>query len=397
MAKKKQFIDLFAGAGGFGLGFQLAGLDPILSVEIDKFAVETLKANNNHKILQRNLNSFSDKTNILSSIDNKEVNVIVGGPPCQGFSNAASSRVAKFDERNKLVFKFMNWVKYCEPDVFVIENVSGIETKFDFDGVKIIDKILDTSKKYGYNIQLWKLNAADFGVPQYRKRTFIIGIRGVNSTLALPRETHSNAEDLAALGEKEKVKHLTVGEAILDLPYILAKEGSEVQNYNHERKDLSEYQLWAMNDSQFVFNHAAMHHTKRLVDRYQLLIDGVSDLPVELKVKERNGGGKLSNSSYNSNYRHLDPNKPSYTVPASFYSSFVHPTIPRNITAREAARIQSFPDNYVFKGKRTLISKKLLIRNGRSDEIGLSQYNQIGNAVPPLLSRAIGRNINSQI
>ena len=105
-----------------------------------------------------------------------------------------------------------------------------------------------------------------------------------------------------------------------------------------------------------VFNHEAMKHTKRLVERYKsiqggLAVDSLSD---ELKIRQRNGNGKFSKSVYNSNYRHLKKDYPSYTIPASFYSSFIHPTIPRNITAREAARIQSFPDSHIFEGKRTL-------------------------------------------
>jgi DNA (cytosine-5)-methyltransferase 1 len=296
-----------------------------------------------------------------------------------------------------LVFKFLKWANLCEPDVFVIENVPGIETKYDFDGIKIMDKIRDKAKKYGYNIQLWKLNAVDFGVPQYRKRTFIVGTRGVDSILNPPVNNHYSSEDINELFNKDKKIHVTVGDAILDLPVIRAKEGSEILEYSNSKKNISDYQSWARKNSKFVFNHAAMHHTQRLVDRYQLFIEGIRELPEELRVRERSGGGKLSTSKFNSNYRYLDPKKPSFTVPASFYSSFVHPTTPRNITAREAARIQSFPDYYCFKGKRTLVSKKLLIRNGKADEIGLSQYNQIGNAVPPLLSKAIGESILAQI
>jgi DNA (cytosine-5)-methyltransferase 1 len=138
-----------------------------------------------------------------------------------------------------------------------------------------------------------------------------------------------------------------------------------------------------------------MSHTKRVVQRYEQILSGVAveELPEDLQVRKRNGNGEISDSEYNSNYRHLKPNMISFTIPASFYSNFVHPEQPRNITSREAARLQSFPDNYIFKGKRTQISSKLLELTGKENEDFLSQYNQIGNAVPPLLAKAVAKNV----
>ena len=135
-----------------------------------------------------------------------------------------------------------------------------------------------------------------------------------------------------------------------------------------------------------------MKHTQRLVDRFQKILDGstIESLPEELRVRKRNGNGVLSESLYSSNYRHINPDTVSFTIPASFYSTFIHPYLPRNITAREAARIQSFPDRYIFKGKRTQISSKLLKTLGKDEENHLSQYNQIGNAVPPIMAKVIG-------
>ena len=114
-----------------------------------------------------------------------------------------------------------------------------------------------------------------------------------------------------------------------------------------------------------------------------------AELPEEYAVKKRNGNGTLSDTPYHMNYRRLDPNKSSYTIPASFYSTFIHPYQNRNITAREAARLQSFPDSYRFMGKRTIISSKLLTLQAKTEDDYLSQYNQVGNAVPPLVSKAI--------
>lgn len=142
-----------------------------------------------------------------------------------------------------------------------------------------------------------------------------------------------------------------------------------------------------------------MFHTKRVVKRYEQILNGFSleEIPEELQVRKRNGNGVLSETEYNSNYRHLKDNMIFYTIPASFYSNFVHPKQPRNITSREAARLQSFPDNYVFKGKRTQISSKLLKQLGKEHENFLSQYNQIGNAVPPLLAKAVAKRVSDFI
>ena len=140
-----------------------------------------------------------------------------------------------------------------------------------------------------------------------------------------------------------------------------------------------------------------MKHTKRIIERFSHIDIGESvfDVPLKHKERKRNGNGEISEQSYNMNNRRLDPNKPSCTIPASFYSCFIHPYLNRNITAREAARLQSFPDNYRFMGTRTLISSMLLKRNEAPHYNYLSQYNQIGNAVPPLLSKAIAEHIYS--
>ena len=140
-----------------------------------------------------------------------------------------------------------------------------------------------------------------------------------------------------------------------------------------------------------------MKHTKRLVERFKQIQQGysLSDLHDDYRVRKRSGNGELSNKEYHSNYRHLKPAQVSYTIPAHFYSNFIHPFKPRNITAREAAKLQSFPDWYVFKGKRTQISSKLLKRKGQELEDNLSQYNQIGNSVPPLLAKSIAVKIKS--
>jgi DNA (cytosine-5)-methyltransferase 1 len=177
------------------------------------------------------------------------------------------------------------------------------------------------------------------------------------------------------------------------LPKLKAGEGQEEIEFTTKPK--SEFQKLSRGDTSTLFNHVTMGHTKRVVERYEKILNGLTleEIPEEFQVRKRNGNGQLSKTEYNSNYRHLKPEMIAYTIPASFYSNFIHPNQPRNITSREAARLQSFPDNYVFKGKRTQISSKLLKQLGKEHENFLSQYNQIGNAVPPLLAKAVAKRI----
>ena len=382
---KYTFIDLFAGAGGFGLGFQLCGRYlPICSVEKDLWAVETLRANNNHEIIHADITTISTREYIKEKCIIKP-DVIIGGPPCQGFSIAGKGDPN--DPRNSLFRFFVKWVSILEPKVFVMENVAGLLARKNAEGEKVIDIIKEAFSSIGYTCQVWLLNAANYGVPQMRQRVFIIGNR-FGQMIEPPKQTHS-------IVHKEGIKEaVTVWEAIGDLPQISAGEGSCHMDY--DRVARNDYQRLCRTDSKEVYNHEAMKHTQRLIARFQRIMEGccICDLPDELKVRKRNGNGVLSETVYSSNYRHLRPDSVSFTIPASFYSNFIHPFIPRNITAREAARLQSFPDRYVFKGKRTQISSKLLAALGKEEENHLSQYNQIGNAVPPLVAKAIAETVS---
>lgn len=378
------FVDLFAGAGGFGLGFQMSGrFSPICSIEKDLWAVETLRTNNQHNVIHADITKISTNASILNQCK-KKPDVIIGGPPCQGFSIAGKGDPS--DPRNALFRYFVKWVKVLSPKVFVMENVTGLLMRKNAEGKDVIEIIKEAFCSVGYSCQVWTLNAADYGVPQMRQRVFIVGNK-LGKEIPQPEPTHSMNEFM------NLPPYITVWEALSDLPRIEAKEGNEYMEY--DKNPSNEYQHYCRMGSVCVYNHVAMQHTKRLVNRFQKILDGdlVSTLPDELKVRKRNGNGELSDSLYTSNYRHLNPDTVSYTIPASFYSTFIHPFIPRNITAREAARIQSFPDRYIFKGKRTQISSKLLAKLGKEEENHLSQYNQIGNAVPPMLAKAIADSI----
>ena len=165
------------------------------------------------------------------------------------------------------------------------------------------------------------------------------------------------------------------------------------------QKPENDYQTMMRNSSKKVYNHTSMKHSKRMIERFESMSWGESSANVaeHLKPLKRNGNGEISKKVYDQNNRRMFPLKPCHTIAASFYANFVHPYKDRNFTPREGARIQSFPDHYVFKGKPTVVSQKLLQREGRLDEKHLGQYNQIGNAVPPLLAQAIAENISKQL
>lgn len=392
-------LDLFAGAGGFALGFKLADsrYKVVCSLEVDKWAVETLAANNDdgHLILHEDIRKFNTPSKIKKACPKSPV-VIIGGPPCQGFSIAGPTKDPK-DPRNSLFKNYAQWVEVHKPQIFVMENVRGLLTGKNESGEKVIDIICSTFEKIGYVLNIWELNAAHYGVPQSRERIFIVGSR-YGEKIPPPPRTHFLPEEKIKLnGSSVYLKEaITVIEAIGDLPKLNAGQGNEALSLeNLNDKDLSEYQKHLRGNVKYIYNHVTMAHTKRIVLRYEKIITGakLEDLEEDLKVRKRNGNGELSDSVYSSNYRHLRPDMVAYTIPASFYSNFVHPNQPRNITSREAARLQSFPDSYIFKGKRTQISSKLLKQLGKEEENFLSQYNQIGNAVPPLLSKAIGTHI----
>lgn len=377
-----QVIDLFAGAGGFGLGFQMAGYKLELSIEKDKWACDTIRANCNHNVIEAEIQLFNTENKILNAIS-QSVDIIIGGPPCQGFSISGPRKLN--DPRNELYSYFLDWVKILCPKIFIIENVIGI-TRFkkSKDKKLLIDEIRERCTQLGYELSIWTLNAKDYGVPQNRIRVFLVGHLG-QVKIPPPPNTHGNGKKL----------FINVGDAILDLPFIEACQGSEVMNYTYPPNN--SYQIWARKNSKLVYNHEAMKHTKRIVKRYENIINGndLSKLEDDLKVRKRNGNGILSDVKFSQNYRHLKLDSPSFTIPAHFYSSFIHPNVPRNITTREAARLQSFPDDYVFLGKRTMLSKNLL--NKKGEKSFLSQYNQVGNAVPPLLSKQIARHLKKYL
>lgn len=387
-------LDTFAGAGGFSLGFQLAGAKVVGAIEMDRWACETFQYNHPEAtVLQGDITQMSDEI-IIKSFKELRPDIILGGPPCQGFSICNRNNGDPKDPRNTLFEEFIRVGRLLKPKVMIMENVPNLIKARTESKELVISIITNELRNLGYHVEHRILEATDYGVPQIRRRLVVIATQE-KIEMPFPEKTHSTKNDLDLL-EKNLKKCPTLWDAISDLPEIEAREGAEVADYSAQPKN--EYQSLLRADSKKLFNHKAMNHSKRLVARFSSMNwgDSTSDVPDHLRPLKRNSL-EFSEKTYDQNNRRMHPERQCHTVPASFYANFVHPYKDRNFTAREGARIQSFPDWYVFKGKPTVVSHKLLHREGRLEEKHLCQYNQIGNAVPPLMAKAIAENILNQI
>lgn len=356
------------------LGFQMAGIHSILASDIDENCEKTFCRNfTDTPFLCKDIVQI-EKSEIDELIAGATPDIIIGGPPCQGFSLANKNRnkVAE-DPRNKLFYHFVKFINWYSPKAFVMENVKGL---LSMQNGKVIQTIIGefTSAGAGYNVGIKTLKASDFGVPQQRERVIIIGIRNdLNIAPSFPVPDRNTP--------------ITVDMAISDLPQIAAGEGSDIMSY--ASKPQNEYQKMMRRKSVAVMNHISMKHTKRLLERFHAIKPGQS----LVDVWDTHGAVKRGNPSERStikfaqNNQRLFGDRPAPTIAASFQSNFIHPHLDRNFTAREGARLQSFPDDFVFEGMRTKMSW----------EKGLSQYQQIGNAVPVLLAYAIARNLIAQL
>jgi DNA (cytosine-5)-methyltransferase 1 len=386
-------LDIFSGSGGFSLGFKLAGYNIIGAIEEDKWAAETFQFNmKDANVLIGDIQKFSDDYLLEQFKDNKP-DIILGGPPCQGFSICNKDSGNFKDIRNSLFQEFLRLGRIFSPDYLIMENVPNLVNSRTKSKDSILKIIVEELENLRYHVN-WKiLEATEYGIPQIRRRLFIIASKH-QLKHPFPQPTHYLPESgqLNYLSDSLKICP-TLWEAISDLPDIEASEGEEEMNY--DKKSSNSYQTQMRLGSSNVYNHVAMKHTKRTVERFAAMSwgDSLHDVPKHLRPYKRNGQGQISEKIYDQNSRCLHPHRPCHTIPASFYANFVHPYKNRNFTAREGARIQSFPDWFVFKGKPTVVSHKLLEREGRLAEKHLCQYNQIGNAVPPLLAQAIASNL----
>jgi len=362
-------IDLFSGCGGLSLGFKKAGVKSLLASDIDSNCELTFKENfPSVPFLTKDICSI-EKKEMDDLIHGKNPDIIVGGPPCQGFSLANKHRDnLNSDPRNKLFYQFVKVINWYSPKVFLMENVKGL---LSMQNGKVIDTIVNefTNAGRGYNVRYKVLKASDYGVPQIRERVIIIGFR--KDLGIIPKFPHP-IEGI-----------ITTDMAINDLPQIASGEGYEYQKYTSPPSNI--YQKLMRINSRFVQNHIAMRHTPRLIARFEAIKPGNNLLDVwetHGAVKRGNPNEK-STIKFSQNNLRVIADKPAPTIAASFQSNFIHPYLNRNFTAREGARLQSFPDDFIFRGFRTKMSW----------EKGLSQYQQIGNAVPPLMAFAIANQI----
>ncbi|MDB5052316.1 MAG: Cytosine-specific methyltransferase [Bacilli bacterium] len=380
--KRYHAIDLFAGAGGLSLGFEQAGFNIPIAIEKDDWAAETYEKNRkNIRVIKEDITQLSDSF-FKQFIG---VDAVIGGPPCQGFSISASNRRDPNDPRNFLYRDYIRAVSVIKPKIVFMENVKEI-SKFRIPtGELLLNDVIERFTKLGYDVNFTFVNAADVGVPQFRIRFFLIAV------------LNNKAPDLSEFSINSKKENINpyrnIWEAISDLPTVLPKTHKEDALLDYNSKPQNDYQKLLRSGSKFICNHIPMKHTDRTLEKFTHITFGKlqDNIPEELRSRRRGSPDSLSNIIYDQNHRRLDPNKPSPTITASFYSSFIHPFEHRNLTVREAARIQSFPDTYHFFGKRTTLSKKLLKKKGVFEDMHLDQFNQVGNSVPPLLAKTLGQ------
>lgn len=342
---KLNVIDLFCGCGGLSLGFEHVGFNVLLGIDVWEDALVTYKHNHsNGNTLCADLANLSPET-VKERIGNAQVDVIIGGPPCQGFS-IAGKRIVD-DERNSLYKSFVRMVSHFKPKAFLLENVPNILSIGE--GV-VRDSIVKDFTDLGYNVTYKVLLAADYGVPQNRRRAIFVGMLNGNE-FEFPKPTVDQP--------------VTSKEAISDLPEESIEEGG-----CYPTAPQSEYQALMRRGCDKVYNHEITIHNDRTKEIIAMVPDGgnYKDLPIELQ-----GTRKVHIA-----WTRLNSKRPSITIDTGHFHHF-HYEYNRVPSARESARFQSFPDSFVFIGNKT------------------SKLKQIGNAVPPLMAQVIATEIKNQL
>lgn len=378
-------MDLFCGTGGFSKGFENAGeFEVIHGVDVLPVAVETFKTNHPDAfavaddIRKVRRSEVAEATGLRRG----DVDVIIGGPPCQGFSSIRPFRSSADDDpRNSLFEEFASYVNYFRPKALVMENVVGLAT---YEGGDTIDRILETFSSLGYDCDWRILNAANFGVPQKRERLIILGVERGGS-FQFPSFTHAStsktighknrsrmhtyAAPVSTLFDTEDFDSLpsavTVREAIDDLPIVQSGESSE----RYSKPPRTDFQrARRKNAPDELALHSSTRHSAKMMEIIRHSGDNISCIPKHLIT-----------SGFSSCYSRLRGDEPAVTITVNFVhpasNKCIHPDLDRALTPREGARLQSYDDDFVFKGNRSQIVK------------------QIGNAVPPLLGKAIARSV----
>lgn len=368
-------IDLFAGAGGLSFGFEAKGIEVVLAIEKDSWAVETYLNNHKNKnCIEADITKLSDDyfRSYRGTVD-----IVMGGPPCQGFSIAASNRRIIGDERNFLYKEFLRVVSLVAPKIVFLENVKEFGKYRLPDNHLLVDDVVHSLGEMGYTCSKSLIDVKNYGIPQDRRRFFLVGVKDC-----------AHLPELTELLSPYVQECLTLGDAISDLPIVAPFQYKEGDTMSYSQKAQNPFQQLMRGNMQKVYNHIPMQHTPKTVEKFRFIMEQGSkdNLPENLRSHVRGDTSKVSESRFCQNHRVMNSDKISPTITASFYSSFIHPSQPRNLTVREAARIQTFPDSFIFYGKRTTLSKKLLSRKGIVEDLHLDQFNQVGNAVPPRMA-----------
>ena len=352
MKDKLKVIDLFSGCGGFSFGFENAGYHVVLGVDNDKASLETFKANHkNSKTLLADLHNDSAIDDIINEVKEHKIDVIIAGPPCQGFSLTGARNEG--DDRNKLFYSVFKLAEKIKPRAIIIENVPGLATLYNGFAKKAI---LKEFERLNFSNNFKVLFAPDYEVPQIRKRIFFVGLNSDLGKFEFPKEI------------LKPENYNTTSIAISDLPTLENELGEEKSIYDKPAK--TEYQKKLRNGSKILFNHVASKHTDLVINVISQVPDGGNhkDLPK----------GVGESRTFNEAWTRYNSKKPSKTIDTGHRNHF-HYKFNRIPTVRENARLQSFPDNFVFVGTRT------------------QQNRQVGNAVPPLLGFHVAEKLSTYL
>jgi len=353
-ARQPYVLDIFCGAGGFSEGFSQAGFKVIAGIDNDCTALQTYSRNfADAKTLEFDLsdNTSSIDKAVQAAVPTK-ADIIIGGPPCQGLSLSGPRN--RDDPRNKLFLSFVRLTDILKPQAFVLENVPGI---FGLYQGKIKQAIISEFSKIGYAVSSAVLTAADYGVPQLRKRAFFVGIRGRDERFLFPAATYFESTSIFSSGNGA---YISCEAAVSDLPSLEDNSGGDRLPYGIP--PMNDYQKVMRECSECIHNHVATQHTEIVRKIISLVPEGgnYKDLPPEYS-QTRN---------FHVAWTRYHSKKPAPTIDTGHRHHF-HYKYNRVPTVRENARLQSFPDTFIFYGNKS------------------DQYKQVGNAVPPLLAKAI--------
>lgn len=370
MSYRPKVVDLFAGAGGLSEGFRMEGFDILVANDFNKDAANTYKLNHPEvKFIDGPIQNITTLNILeLAGLEKGELDVLIGGPPCQAFSVYNHQR-GFHDERSGLFREYIRIVEGLQPQVIVMENVTGMTS---LEKGRAVDEIHESLVALGYQVENRVLKAEEYGVPQERRRVIFIGTRR-KAPILWPEPTHE------APGSLYFPRFCTVWEAISDLPKLSIDEGFEEADYPTPPE--SQFQILMRQDSKSIFNHYAPHLTPINIHRLQFIPEGGSwrDIPHELLPE---GMKRAKRSDHTKRYGRLSKSGLSSTILTRcdpHWGAFIHPNQERTLTVREAARLQSFPDRIRFSGAR------------------VEQYRQVGNAVPPLLGKAIASSVKKLV